>query len=228
MLIGLEGIDASGKTTISKLLEEKLISKGINAKRVLKKFTNYEDIRIKEHTEIIKELIWGDKNNDPYQFVTSKGWLFKHALWYSILSENYIKPNLLKHDVLIVDGWFYKIYSRFLLKEDFSRSLLAEIFNSVDKCDQVYMLKPEIEDCWNRRENFRITEMGGYDFTVSDPKKSYIEYQSKVANILENIAKKEQWEIIQTKQYSAEETADILVDMIINKLESRKLVWKTS
>lgn len=215
VLIGLEGIDASGKTTISLLLEEKLMSNGIKAKRVLKKNTDYMDKRIKDYTTTVKSLIWND-SNDPYHFVTSQGWLFKHALWYSVLAENYIEPNLKEYDVLIVDGWFYKIYSRFLLKEDFNKELLNSVFKSIRRCDYVFMLDASPEICWKRRENFRYTEMGGYDFEVKDPFKSFVDYQSKVREQLKGIGKKEDWNIIPTDNLTVNETVDLLFSAIQN------------
>ncbi|WP_287713462.1 dTMP kinase [Blautia sp.] len=214
ILIGLEGIDGSGKTTTLPLVIERLREKGLNCKLINKKKSDYDDLRIRKYAENIKNLIWY-KEDDPYKFVTEQGWLYFHALWYSILTENEINPNLEKFDLLIVDGWFYKMYCRFLLKENFNKNLLQSIYQSIKKCDKVFLLNVKPEIVWERGRNFNITEVGGYDTNVIDFKKSYINYQKHVQEKMLNIAEKENWNIIDSNQLNVQEVANQICEDII-------------
>jgi hypothetical protein len=113
-----------------------------------------------------------------------------------------------------MDG-FYKMYSRFLLKESFNTELLASVFNSVRNCEHVFMLDTLPENCWKRRGDFNYTEVGGYDNVVNNPKDSYISYQSKVRDKLLKISKKEKWTVIDSNKLTINET----VDKIINEIK---------
>ena len=110
ILVGIEGIDGSGKTSVVEPLVEKLKVLDIHAKALNKRKVDYPDSRIEKYTKAISELIWY-KSDDPYYFVTSQGWLYLHAIWYTMLIENEILPSLTQYDVIIVDGWYYKIYN---------------------------------------------------------------------------------------------------------------------
>lgn len=214
ILVGVEGIDGSGKTSVVKPLVEKLRTFDINAKALNKRKVDYLDERIAKYTNAISELIWY-KSDDPYHFVTSQGWLYLHAIWYTMLIENEILPSLKECDVMIVDGWYYKIYSKFLMKNDFNKNLLNEVIGSLRKCDKVFMLDVDPSISWKRREKFKYTEMGGYENIVKDPYTSYVNYQGKIQNIMWEMAQNDGWTIVDTNQLSVNDTANTLAQHII-------------
>jgi dTMP kinase len=224
LFIGLEGIDASGKTTMSLHLEDKLNSLGIKTKRLVKKYTEYENDNLTQFTETLKKLIWGYED-DMLKSVTSQGWLYLHALWYSILTENFINSKDNNFDVIIVDGWFYKIYSRFLLKKDFDKILLNTVFNSIRKCDNVFLLNVSPQVCWSRRSCFKETEMGGYDFEITDRKMAFINYQSKVRDQLLLLSEKEGWSNINAESYTINNLTNLLASKITNIVELKEVIY---
>ena len=89
-LIALEGIDGSGKTSTAQNVVEGLQELGVSCKFIDKRFSDYQDVDIRNYTQTIKSLIWYE-DDDPHRFVTDNGWLYFHALWYAMLYENYIK-----------------------------------------------------------------------------------------------------------------------------------------
>ena len=217
ILVGIEGIDGSGKTTVIKPLVEKLKTLGVRTKALNKRKVDYADNRITKYAKAISELIWY-KSDDPYYFVTSQGWLYLHAIWYTMLIENEIIPSLNQYDVIVVDGWYYKIYSKFLLKDRFNEGLLSEVIGSLRKCDKVFMLDVNPSICWNRRAKFKYTEMGGYDNNIEDPRSSYINYQSSIKNIMREMAQKDDWTIVNTDDLSIDDTVHVLSQHIINSV----------
>ena len=218
ILVGIEGIDGSGKTSVVEPLVEKLKVLNIHAKALNKRKVDYPDSRIEKYTKAISELIWY-KSDDPYYFVTSQGWLYLHAIWYTMLIENEILPSLTQYDVIIVDGWYYKIYSKFLLKDNFNKNLLDEVIGSLRKCDKVFMLDVNPSICWNRREKFKYTEMGGYDNNVEDPYTSYINYQGSIRNIMREMAQKDDWFVVDTNKLSINDTVNVLSQDIIKLIK---------
>lgn len=213
-LINLEGIDGSGKTTLAQMIAERLKCENISCKFIDKKFSDYSDIDIRMYAETIKKLIWY-KEDDPRKFVTDQGWLYLHGLWYSILYENYIKK--CEEEILVIDGWFYKIYARFLLKDNYDGELLNQVLKSVEKCDEVYFLNVKPETCFGRRKKFSYKEVGGYDFEVSDYKSDYIRYQTRVFEKMKMLVQKENWIDIKAENASKEE----LAINIVNKIKKR-------
>jgi len=220
IFIGLEGIDASGKTTISLLLEQQLNDMGISAKRLLKRYTDYDNVNLSNFSKSLKSLIW-ECEDDILKCIPSQSWLYMHAIWYNVLTENLIKPKLKEYDVLIVDGWFYKLFSRFKLKTDFDNDLLNTISNSIIKCDKVFILDTSPEVCWERREKFKATEMGGYDFEIDDPKQSFIKYQNMVREQLLMMSKNDDWGVVNSNDLSTEQLTNHLAKEIKHLIDNR-------
>lgn len=217
LLIGIEGIDGSGKTSILEPLVNELSLNNIRVKAVNKRQTNYNDERVSYYAKTLYKLIWHGQD-DPHKFLTSQGWLYLHAIWYTLLIENEILPSLQENDVVIVDGWYHKIYAKFLLKENFNIELLNTVIDSIKKCDKVFMLDVDPNISWNRRIKYENNELGGYDFQINDPHSAYVTYQSKIRNLLNNMAIRDNWEIIDNNKTDIITTTQIISKKILDLL----------
>jgi len=219
IFIGLEGIDGSGKSSILEPLVKELNLMGIKAKAISKRKFDYENERISYYAKTLYNLIWHGRE-DPHKFVTSEGWLYFHAIWYMILVENEVLPNLDRHDIIVVDGWYHKIYAKYMLKKNFDMNLLDSVMGSIKKCDMVFMLDVDPNITWKRRDHYENNEIGGYDFNIDnvDRKEMYIYYQNKIREKLKLIGQNEKWNIVCTDKLDIASTTSIIANMILEKM----------
>lgn len=179
-LIILEGIDACGKTTVSTVLANLLFEKNYRVKSISKHFDQYEDFNKSKFSKGLKSLIWHDYDDS---FITTQGCLYKFALWYVFLLQNYVTPLLFDYDYVIIDGWFYKIYARLSLKLDINVDIANLILDSLTVGDIVFLFDLDPNVAYTRRDNFSLAELGLMENEKSDTKdnkQSFIEYQSKI------------------------------------------------
>lgn len=213
-LIILEGIDASGKTTVSALVEKLLSERNYRTKSVSKHFEAYEDSNKYKFATGLKQLIWHDYDDS---FITTHGCLYKFSLWYVILLSNYIAPMLNEYDYIIVDGWFYKIYARLSLKPDFNEKIGNEILKTLIVGDEIFLFNIDPCVAYSRRKAFTISEMGFLENDYEnekDNKESFIEYQNKVQQRLVNMQIRNTV-IVDVNSLSAKETAEVIMRRIL-------------
>jgi dTMP kinase len=222
LFITLEGIDASGKTSIAVKIQELLRTRGVSVAQLEKKQTEYSSPYLTNFMTNFKGLLWDSKNTDPVTEIPDEGWLFMHALWYRIIAEHLINPLLESNQIVLIDSWYYKILARFLLKEKFDDSLTYKVFDSLPRGDYVFMLDAHPEVCWKRRNNFKQSELGGHDFYEGTPYLRFTEYQSKVREQLLKLSQKNKgWFVIDTQDMDVEKVANLVVEQLNECLNSR-------
>jgi thymidylate kinase len=220
LFVTLEGIDASGKTSVVVKVEELLRERGISVAQLNKKQTDYPSSYLTNFMVNFKTLLWDSKNTDPVTEIPDEGWLFMHALWYRIMAEHLIKPLLESNQVVLIDSWYYKILARFLLKEKFDYSLAYKVFDNLPQGDYVFMLDARPEVCWERRNSFKQSELGGHDFLKGTPYLRFTEYQSRVREQLLKLSRHYNgWFVIDTQNMDIDQVANAVSDKLIECLK---------
>ena len=99
----LEGIDGSGKTTVAKLVSDKLSNCHANRPTDKKCITSTDDYAIAKLAKL-RDIIWSDNQpqKDPF---TTYFWLKLIAAWYSHIEP---KSNVPTQCIRLYDGWFYR------------------------------------------------------------------------------------------------------------------------
>lgn len=194
----VEGIDASGKTTITKLLSEKLEEMGNDSILVSKRNPQLTEPDGKQYINQLKEIIWPEeKEGSPWGFLNETQWILQLGLWYSVLAEQYIEPLKKSKDVLLIDGWFYKILARCFMSKTIHKNLLEELLEMLNIGDEVYLLKSDPEECWERRTSFKQTEIAPYGRITTNYRDSFISFQTGVQDELEKMATEFGWNVVQ-------------------------------
>jgi len=213
-LIILEGIDACGKTTVSTVLAKLLCDRNYRAKSISKHFDQYDDFNKNKFSKGLYSLIWHDYDDS---FITTQGCLYKFALWYVFLLNNYINTLLNDYDYIVIDGWFYKIYARLSLKPDININIANSILNSLTVGDIVFLFNLDPNVAYSRRKKFTISELGLMENNESETKnikKSFVEYQNKVQSKLIDM-KILNSEIVDVNNLTIIETAKELLQRIL-------------
>lgn len=207
-LIVLEGIDGSGKTSITKRIKEIMEAEGCSVFCVSKKNPIISDKEMKSYVDMLKSIIWHAKADGiPWEFLDGTQWILQVALWYSVLNKQYIKELEKEYDYLLIDGWFYKLYARSQFNQNVHKSLIEELLAFLKIDGNIFLLKNDPRECWKRRPEFKRTEIAPYGDLIQDPYSSYVDFQEKVQNRMLEMADQEKWNIIECYQKSIEELA---------------------
>ena len=112
-LITFEGIDGVGKTTVSKKVSDRLKEQGMNIVYINKKDINiYESEYVRNHMNTIKTVLWDYNPKERLFDLGDNHWLYLNLAWFSTLYDYAIKKELSKGNLVLTDGWYYKLYSR--------------------------------------------------------------------------------------------------------------------
>lgn len=214
-----EGIDGSGKTTVAKLASE-LINDEYPGQAFLleKKNISYESEYLTSIMADFKRVLWRAGTGNPVHEVTDHGWLFLHAAWYTVLAENALPRKQGEHRFVIMDGWYYKIMSRFYAKKDFDKSLVDLVFSHLPKGDVVFFLDASPEQCIARKSEFTDAEIGANERMLGKPKDRFIDYQGEVYRAYTDISKSRGWNILDAASNNAELVARKAVDILLERM----------
>lgn len=219
LFVSLEGIDACGKTTTAKQVVDLLNSKGFRSVLLEKKSIEYPTFYLKLFMKKFKDLLWDYKMGDPVTEISDYGWINMHALWYDNMYNHMIKPNLEKYEIVLLDSWYQKILTRYMLKENFNQDLLNSIFSHLPEGDLTIMLDVSPQKCWERREHFKVSELGGHDDIEGSPKEKFCNYQNAVRKKFLSLSEnKRNWVVLNTEHSNEKATAEIVKDTIVNHL----------
>lgn len=216
LLITFEGIDACGKTSTVTQVEKLLNNKGIKTICLNKKAVDkYPTEFLRDYMSKVSSIIWEFNSKDPVAQIPEEAWVFKHALWYTMLNQYIIESLKNEYEVILIDGWYYKFLARHLSNGDYNFDLTFKIFDSVNECDFIYLLDVSPEVCFNRRENFKLSELGEHG-QISDqsPRERFIKYQCKVRNNYHKLATNDRWKILEMDNKELAEVSEIVANSI--------------
>ncbi|KGX85213.1 dTMP kinase [Pontibacillus litoralis] len=191
--ICFEGLDGSGKTTIAKNVAEQL--KKTNDKVIFlnKKEVSFNTGYVDNHMSTIKKILWDYAPDDPLGELGDLHWLHLNLSWFSVLEQCKIKPLLNSSYTIIMDNWYYKLFARYTLKNNFDQELTKKSFQSLLKPDITIFLDVDPYVAVKRRDNISITESGNMDGLNGKTTTNFITYQSMVRGVLNDFCNEQKW-----------------------------------
>ncbi|MGL4610642.1 MAG: dTMP kinase [Trueperaceae bacterium] len=214
LFVCLEGIDGAGKTTLAKQLVIQLQSQNIDAVLVEKNSSTFDNPFVTRHSSILSPLIWDTTPEAPLYLLGDNHWLHLIAAWLFLVDHARLQPLLVKHSVVISDGWYFKYLARFTLKANFDQSLVLHTFQQLTSPDQVIFVHLPPEVAANRKAIFSTAESGGMDNFSANPRDGFIAYQTKVQALLEEWSQAFGWNKI-----DGQTTESQLVEKVICALK---------
>lgn len=217
--IVIEGIDGSGKTTISNHVSEKLNDNGYKTIFVNKKNTDICDEYIKKFMGNIRKSLWENSPTDPVGEVPEKAWLFLHSLWYTMMEEKVINKLIDDYQFVIMDGWYYKFLARHLTNGEFDFELSYSIINTLRKGDYTFLLDIKPEECFKRRDDFKPSELGAHEIKQKENGgtafNKFVRYQNMVRNQYLRFGKEYGFNVIDTNNKDIDEVSKEIVNKIL-------------
>lgn len=184
MFIVLEGLDAAGKNTISKLVVEEMNKNRMDTifydKNIVPQIPN----DVGNSFECLYKIIYIKDNQSDYNLYNKEYWATIQASWFNLQYNFGVKP-LLKESNVVCSGWFYKFIAKYLYK-GIDSDWIQSVFSHIRQPDLVILLDFESNITVKRREHFTDTEVGYLDGFTTDRTHSFIKYQSDVLHILKN------------------------------------------
>ena len=216
MLIVFEGIDGSGKTTISNLVYTKLKSKITQIKYYKKASPDFDHPYVRKQMLKLKEVIW-PPDLPIYNVFGDHYWLFLNAAWFSVIQRGRIENAKSQNNLIIFDGWYYRLIARFVNK-GFDRSWLLSLFATVNEPNLVVLLDIKPQIAWKRRAKFKPNEIGSWDGFSGNSFDSYCMYQEQTRKELLRFAQEKSWFIInQTENTSIDKMCSLIYEYILSK-----------
>jgi len=192
-LIVLIGVDGVGKTTLSRLVAKNLAELGV--KELPHRTIGDAEPHVEQSMSGIADLLWPKVNTAFDHLLPAHFYIFLKAAWYSLFSELVAKPRLEQGQTLLTDGWYYKFIAKMTL-DGFAEPYLNKIFSHVSEPDLVIMLDTDIPHLWERRSDFRHHELGLHEGYSELGRQSFIDYQTKVRQVLLEMAQRDGWDIL--------------------------------
>lgn len=194
-LICFEGIDGTGKTTIAHCVQERLTELGLQAKLVSRSSDPGHDCPDIVQTRLreMARMLWSYPENGSVRVLGDCHLIHFLVSWFHLFDGWVIRPLLMKPTIVLIDTWFYKYVSRFMLKPTFSKKEMLSWFNGLTVPDMVLWLATKPETAWLRKGHARETEADQVVNGFLDQRQQFVAYQTLVQNILEEFATCQQW-----------------------------------
>lgn len=220
MLVSIEGLDASGKTTLLNALCNAL-------KQEHDVFTfNRKTMKIDDKTflghrlKLMQELLFSCKPGENLAEIPGSSWVYLNAAWYEIVSENLVKP-VVDNKMCITDSWVYKRISRFSLLPCFSGNEVEWLYRNVYHAEYTFFIDAKPEQVWPRRQVHSKKDFGFLNNDIKNcVKENFIDYQTMIYNNYISYAMKYNWVII-NPEHSIEHSCSVVIDHILK--EGRKV-----
>jgi thymidylate kinase len=224
MFVVLEGIDGSGKSTLARMIADKLTTKVPSVRVYHKLSPDFDDPYVRRQMRKLRDvMVVPAEEQHHLSTLGDHHWLFLAAAWFSAVQPNRLRTARASGELVLMDGWYYRLIAKFLYKGGFDHDWLFSLFSTVSEPDLVVILDVEPETAWKRRPTFTPNELGVYERGGGDGAPSefemYCRYQGALRQILLELGRERSWVVVpQDETTTAEDTRDEICDRILGTL----------
>lgn len=210
MLIALEGIDGSGKTSTAELLPDALAVHGIAARYVDKRALTSDNDYVASHLQGLSELLWTRSRHQPIRLLGHDHWVHLNAAYFCALHESVIAPAGMRGEVLVVDGWIYKFAARAGVSSGLGMGSVLQQMQAVPSPEMVILLDVDPAEALRRRDDFHAMEKGGWGGTATD----FASFQATVGASLQEVAQARGWHVVRPRDRNLQQVVSDIAQEI--------------
>jgi thymidylate kinase len=221
MFISLEGIDGAGKTTLAGEFTKVLRQAGrrVTFLRKANPPTVADPHADRRLRELATQLYVTWKEVPSFSSFGDLHCILANASYYALLDTCIITPVLRRGEIVIVDGWFYKLLVRVSHNDEGSLRDATSYFQGIRIPDRVILLDVSPEVVAARVEGFTGCEAGTGNFGKSSSPEDFIAYQTIIARSLRDLALRNQWDIVGNQHSSILRAVESIYD-IFNSIKA--------
>lgn len=209
MIVAFEGIDGAGKTLASRLLQERLAARGLRVHLLERDGVAFGDRFTDQRLAALRGIIWPHEPEPEADPLDASFYLFLLAAWFAALRSYAATVLAPHHDVVIVDRSYFRVVAKAHLRIGSDIAWLLSLFAGALQPDLVILLDIDPALAWQRRSEFRATEIGRWDGFGDDAAQAFCGYQGKVRATLRAMAEERGWPVeTQTEALSPSALAD--------------------
>ncbi|MEU2209882.1 hypothetical protein AB0B95_28965 [Streptomyces hygroscopicus] len=225
MLIVIEGIDGSGKSTTAALVAERLNDPHGSPVHGGKTDIGPAGEETVARATRLRDLIWSTTESGTDTFGAAH-WILLIASWYAGLAR--LRPDLAPDHpgVCVMDGWYYRNIAKTVVREPLDPQWVESLFAPVREPDLVVLLDVAPEVAWSRRAGaadtdtaggFKDTEIGRWDGFTGPPRASFCAYQGVIRGQLLRMAGERGWLVLTP---DADATPEAIADTIAERVRT--------
>lgn len=198
-LVVLEGPDGIGKTTLAEALAdltyEQACALGPDPSHGLVFVPRRQISATSSYAANVMgqlaNVLWhsGDSPDLPDAF-----WVPLQAAWYAALRSTVLDPLLAAGHDVIMDGWWFKFFSKLRL-QGYTDDTLDVIFERVEGPDAVILLTGDLGALFDRRDDFQPRELGMHAGLTDLGRDTFITYQRDGLRLLHGYAARFGWPV---------------------------------
>ncbi|RSM61976.1 hypothetical protein DMB66_23215 [Actinoplanes sp. ATCC 53533] len=215
MFLTFEGIDGSGKTTLSSAVAQRLRERGNHVVLFHKKSVPPGvDPYVERHLKTLGRLLWDDADRQPIHLLGNDHWVRIMAAYFAATTETVIRPALSDGAIVVTDNWYYKFIARMTINTAHPRHDFDDVFGALDRPSRTFFLDVDPEAAAVRKGHFTQGEVGKHQRDGADTADGFVHYQTKVAAFYRDLASEQGWDVISPGLRTPAELAEVVVDSL--------------
>jgi len=186
--LSVEGIDASGKSTLARELVARLDPPALllDRRAAVARLDGWPA----EHLAGLRRLIWDYPPGTATSRLGFGHWSRLLGAWFAAVDEVVLRPALVTGTVVVADSWWPKFAARFALTVGLPAA--EAVFVGISRPSLVVWLDVPPADAVRRRSRLRSTERGEWAGLAGDDA-AFVDYQGQVRDVYARLAAAHGW-----------------------------------